>query len=62
MASSDTSSGIAITGMACRFAGSDGLISSAGSAVRVRVIPTNEELMIARHLESMTGAAPGCSD
>ncbi len=43
-------------------AGSDGLISSAGSAVRVRVIPTNEELMIARHLESMTGAAPGCSD
>ena len=35
----------------------DGLISAHGSAVRVHVIPTNEELMIARHLDALTGAA-----
>lgn len=39
-------------------AGHDGLISSAGSAVRVRVIPTNEELMIARHLDALMGTTP----
>ena len=37
-------------------------ISAPASKVLVMVVRTNEELMIARHLESMTGAAPGCSD
>ncbi|HPU52898.1 MAG TPA: hypothetical protein PK359_15165, partial [Burkholderiaceae bacterium] len=39
--------------------GRDGLISSADSAVRVRVIPTNEELMIARHLAALMVPQPG---
>lgn len=34
-------------------------ISSAASRVSVRVIPTNEELMIARHTWRMVGGAPG---
>ena len=40
-------------------AGRDGRISAAGSPVRIWVIPTNEELMIARHALELAVAAPG---
>ena len=40
-------------------AGQEGLISGSGSAVRVRVIPTDEERMIARHVGTVMAAAPG---
>ncbi len=38
-----------------------GVISAAGSAVRVRVIPTDEEAMIARHTAALIGAQSGRS-
>ena len=40
-------------------AGQEGLISGPGSAVRVRVIPTDEERMIARHVGAVIAAIPG---
>ena len=40
-----------------RNAGGESIISAPGSAVTVRVIPTNEELMIARHSSHVLGRA-----
>lgn len=40
--------------------GSDGLISTPGSRVEVRVIPTDEERMIARHVQQVLAQSPAC--